>query len=139
MVDFVGYGATATAFAGSGPALGATNATSVTRDAALTNTANNAADFTGGDPDAGRRGHAPARSTPVAATIAEIQGTGATSPLAGQTVITDGVVTAAYPTGGLNGYVIQTARHGRHDRRDAGCVRRGLRLLVGHRRRGRDR
>ena len=40
--------------------------------------------------------------------IAEIQGTGAASPLDGQTVTTQGVVTASYPTGGLNGFYIQT-------------------------------
>ena len=40
--------------------------------------------------------------------IADIQGTGATSPLDGQTVTTQGVVTASYPTGGLNGFYIQT-------------------------------
>jgi predicted extracellular nuclease len=40
--------------------------------------------------------------------IAEIQGTGATTPLDGQTITTQGVVTAAYPTGGLNGFYIQT-------------------------------
>ncbi|WP_231445586.1 ExeM/NucH family extracellular endonuclease [Brevibacterium zhoupengii] len=40
--------------------------------------------------------------------IADIQGTGEESPLAGTTVKTQGVVTAAYPTGGLNGYYVQT-------------------------------
>jgi 5'-nucleotidase len=40
--------------------------------------------------------------------IAEIQGTGDASPLAGQTVTTEGVVTAVYDTGGKNGFVIQT-------------------------------
>ncbi|MDT0117347.1 ExeM/NucH family extracellular endonuclease [Microbacterium sp. PRF11] len=40
--------------------------------------------------------------------IREIQGTGATTPLAGQTVTTRGVVTAAYPSGGYNGFYIQT-------------------------------
>ncbi|RPF23202.1 ExeM/NucH family extracellular endonuclease [Myceligenerans xiligouense] len=44
--------------------------------------------------------------------IAEIQGTGDTSPLAGQTVTTRGVVTAAYPTGGFNGLYIQTSGTG---------------------------
>ncbi|ROS76528.1 5'-nucleotidase [Cellulomonas sp. PhB143] len=43
---------------------------------------------------------------PVA--IADIQGTGEKSALEGDTVTTRGVVTAAYPTGGLNGVVIQT-------------------------------
>lgn len=44
--------------------------------------------------------------------IADIQGTGEESPLQGQTVKTRGVVTAAYPTGGLGGYYIQTAGTG---------------------------
>lgn len=44
----------------------------------------------------------------TALTIAEIQGTGATSPLAGSTVTTRGVVTARYAEGGYNGFVIQT-------------------------------
>lgn len=44
--------------------------------------------------------------------IAEIQGTGAASPLVGQTVTTTGVVTAVYPTGGFNGYYLQTAGSG---------------------------
>ena len=53
---------------------------------------------------------------PQTRTIAEIQGTGATSPLAGQTVTTRGVVTAAYPTGGLHGFYLQTeGTGGEHD------------------------
>ncbi len=40
--------------------------------------------------------------------IAEIQGTGAVTPFDGVQVITRGVVTAAYPTGGLNGFYLQT-------------------------------
>ena len=44
--------------------------------------------------------------------IADMQGTGEESPLQGQTVKTRGVVTAAYPTGGLGGYYIQTAGTG---------------------------
>ncbi|GAA5032184.1 ExeM/NucH family extracellular endonuclease [Microbacterium fluvii] len=44
--------------------------------------------------------------------IAEIQGTGAASPHVGEVVTTRGVVTASYPTGGFNGYVIQTAGTG---------------------------
>ena len=41
-------------------------------------------------------------------TIAEIQGTGDTSPVNGQPVTTSGVVTAVYAAGGFNGYYIQT-------------------------------
>lgn len=49
---------------------------------------------------------------PVIKAIADIQGTGAGSPLVGATVTTTGKVTAAFPTGGLNGYYIQTAGTG---------------------------
>lgn len=45
---------------------------------------------------------------PAAKAIAEIQGTGVDSPLAGAAVTTKGKVTAAFPTGGLNGYYLQT-------------------------------
>ena len=48
---------------------------------------------------------APAVVLPIAA----IQGTNTdTSPYANQTVITEGVVTAAYPTGGFNGFFVET-------------------------------
>ena len=40
--------------------------------------------------------------------IAAIQGTGAESPLVNKTVMTEGVVTANYPTGGFNGFYLQT-------------------------------
>ncbi|MEZ0580117.1 ExeM/NucH family extracellular endonuclease [Nocardioides sp. MH1] len=40
--------------------------------------------------------------------IAEIQGNGSASPMVGDTVTTEGVVTATYPTGGFNGFYIQT-------------------------------
>ncbi|WP_245993545.1 ExeM/NucH family extracellular endonuclease [Flaviflexus salsibiostraticola] len=45
---------------------------------------------------------------PTTVTIAEIQGTGSATPLNGQKVTTDGVVTAVYPTGGFNGFYMQT-------------------------------
>ncbi|MBI2243264.1 MAG: ExeM/NucH family extracellular endonuclease, partial [Nocardioides sp.] len=71
---------------------------------------NNAAEFTAGAPDpqnsSGGTTEPPAE--PTAATIAEIQGTGDTSPLVGETVVTEGVVTAAYPSGGYNGFYLQT-------------------------------
>ncbi len=48
-------------------------------------------------------------AAPVGVTpIKDIQGTGDVSPMDGQVVNTEGVVTAAYPTGGLNGFYIQT-------------------------------
>jgi len=49
---------------------------------------------------------------PTEATIAEIQGTGADSPMVNDAVITRGVVTAAYPTGGFNGFYLQTEGSG---------------------------
>ncbi|MFJ6679505.1 ExeM/NucH family extracellular endonuclease [Microbacterium sp. NPDC091382] len=117
VVDLVGWGPTATAFAGSAPAPGTSNATSVSRDDEGTNTADNAADFTAGAPTptglgAGTDPEPEPDPEPQVATIAEIQGTTDASPLAGQTVTTTGVVTAHYPSGGYNGYVIQTAGSG---------------------------
>ena len=51
----------------------------------------------------------PAPGTPpVNRTIAEIQGTGAASPFTGTTATTRGKVTAAYPTGGISGFYLQT-------------------------------
>jgi 5'-nucleotidase len=111
VVDLVGYGPTASSFAGTKPAPGASNTASVSRNASHTNTADNAADFTAGAPTPTACGAACAAPPPVdqgSKTIAEIQGTGDTSPIAGDTVTTRGVVTATYPTGGFNGYVIQT-------------------------------
>jgi len=109
IADLVGWGA-ATTFAGSGPAPATTNATSVSRDANHTNTFDNAADFTVGAPTPTASGGTTPPIPPdvVTATIAEIQGTGPASPMVGMTVTTTGVVTAAYPTGGFAGYVIQT-------------------------------
>ncbi|WP_245528084.1 ExeM/NucH family extracellular endonuclease [Cellulomonas gilvus] len=114
VVDLVGFGSNASSYAGSGPALGASNTQSVARTGHV-NTADNAADFTAGTPSPLGGGliapEQPEEPTePV--TIAQIQGTGDASPLAGTTVTTSGVVTAAYPTGGRNGYVIQTAGTG---------------------------
>ncbi len=51
--------------------------------------------------------------------IAEIQGTGAASPLDGQTVTTEGVVTGSYATGGLNGFYLQTPGADTPDASDA--------------------
>lgn len=45
-------------------------------------------------------------------TIAQIQGTGASTPYARRQVTTTGVVTAVYSTGGYNGYYLQTAGTG---------------------------
>lgn len=49
---------------------------------------------------------------PTIVPIKDIQGTGASTPLAGQKVVTQGVVTAAYPTGGFGGVYIQAPGSG---------------------------
>jgi 5'-nucleotidase len=111
VLDFIGWGTTTTSFeTARGPATG--NTTSVSRDAAGTDTNNNSVDLTAGTPspsgcgtDCGSTPPPP----PSTHTIAEIQGTDTdTSPLVGQNVTTTGVVTAAYPAGGFFGYVLQT-------------------------------
>lgn len=75
-------------------------------------TDDNSADFTALAPTPGAGFTTPPPPDEVDATIAEIQGTGAASPLAGDTVTTQGVVTATYPTGGLNGFYLQTGGSG---------------------------
>ncbi|MCK9792984.1 ExeM/NucH family extracellular endonuclease [Isoptericola sp. 4D.3] len=113
VVDLVGWGASANAWSGSGPAPATTNPTSVARrDHA--HTADNAADFVAGTPTPTASGTDPGTDPgPVVdATVAEIQGTGATSPLTGKAVRTTGVVTATYPTGGFDGLYLQTAGTG---------------------------
>ncbi|GIE37736.1 multifunctional nuclease/2',3'-cyclic-nucleotide 2'-phosphodiesterase/5'-nucleotidase/3'-nucleotidase [Actinoplanes lobatus] len=51
-------------------------------------------------------------AVPVTHTIAEVQGTGAATGLAGSTVTVEGVVTADHRTGGYNGVYVQTAGSG---------------------------
>ncbi len=120
VVDFVGFGSTANDYAGSGPTPAPSNTTSVARNAAHVNTANNAADFTtaAATPVACGDACIPVPTGPRAATIAEVQGPGATSPLVGETVIVEGVVTGAYPTGGLRGFFLQTQGTGPEPRTD---------------------
>ncbi|MBE1486355.1 ExeM/NucH family extracellular endonuclease [Plantactinospora soyae] len=50
--------------------------------------------------------------TPVSHTIAQVQGTGDATPLAGTRVTIEGVVTADHRTGGYNGVYLQTAGSG---------------------------
>jgi predicted extracellular nuclease len=109
VVDLVGYG-TAAAFEGTAPAPTLSNTTAATRAATGADTDDNKADFTSAAPDPENSSTGPTQppGDPVAATIEQVQGPGATSPFADQSVITEGVVTAAYPTGGFNGYYLQT-------------------------------
>ncbi|MCD9198933.1 ExeM/NucH family extracellular endonuclease [Aeromicrobium wangtongii] len=120
LVDLVGYGTTANLFEGSARAATGGLALSVTRRTAGADSDDNGADFAAVAPSPaacgttcdgpGDSGGGPVDppADPVDATIAEIQGAGAASPLAGKTVTTRGVVTAVYKTGGFNGAVIQT-------------------------------
>ena len=113
VIDVVGYGGTNTFE--TAPTSAPSAATSVARDAAGKDTDDNSADFTvaAGTPGAAPAGGGGGPTTPPEAhPIADIQGTGDASPLVGRTVVTDGVVTAAYPTGGLNGFYLQTAGTG---------------------------
>ncbi len=125
-IDVVGYGS-AKIFEGSTATYtgGNTTAGAITRTSA-TDTDDNSADFSftseptpgwdvslgienpnsGTDPE-----EPPAPEIPIK-TIAEIQGTGSETPLAGQKVTTTGVVTASYTSGGFNGNYIQTPGSG---------------------------
>ncbi|ACZ23248.1 predicted extracellular nuclease [Sanguibacter keddieii DSM 10542] len=115
VVDLVGYGTAAT-FAGTAPApvLSATTSASRTDFA---NTGDNAADFVAGAPTpVNSNGDGPPVPPPPEdagdLTIAQIQGTGPATPYLDQQVSTSGYVTASYPTGGYNGFVIQEAGTG---------------------------
>lgn len=108
-IDLVGYGSTVRSEGAPAPGLSST--TAATRNAAGADTDNNSVDFTAVGPAPKNSGATPPPTDPPGAsakTIAEIQGNGAFSPVSGQMVITRGVVTAAYPTGGFNGFYIQT-------------------------------
>lgn len=133
IVDLVGYG-TSNTYEGTGaaPTSGSNSVPqSLVRADGGIDSDNNAADFTavstptptnsagetGGSDNGGGEnggGDGPGDDVPAEDThsIAEIQGTGASTPLSGQTVTTSGVVTAVYATGGFNGYYLQTAGSG---------------------------
>ncbi|MBF4162285.1 ExeM/NucH family extracellular endonuclease [Nocardioides acrostichi] len=115
-VDMVGYGSAATYETAATGALSAT--TSAQRTAADAD--DNSTEFTLAAPDpqsSGSTGGGGGGDTePQSVTIAEIQGTDTdTSPLAGSDVVTEGVVTAAYPTGGFKGFNLQTEGTGAGD------------------------
>ncbi|MEL4357207.1 MULTISPECIES: ExeM/NucH family extracellular endonuclease [unclassified Luteococcus] len=125
VVDLVGFGTATKVETAAAPA--PSNTTSISRTDGA-DTGNNQADFTKGEPKPENQGAVPdptpeptpdptpeptPEPTPaVEKTIAEIQGTGTATPLAGQSVTTKGVVTASYPTGGFNGFYLQTPGSG---------------------------
>ena len=123
MVDLVGWGPTATAYAGSAPAPATTNATSVSRDAAHTNTGEQRGRLHDGSP----RPRPVPRPVVAAATDRRIRPRPCARSPTSRARATPRRWSArpspprassrrAYPTGGFNGYVIQTARHRRRDR-----------------------
>ncbi len=122
VVDFVGYGSAANDYAGTGSTSTTSNSLGASRRATPSpvNTADNRADFVLAAPTPVACGAAcvPAPTGPRAATIAEVQGTGSTSPLVGETVVVEGVVTGAYPVGGLRGFFLQTQGTGPEPRTD---------------------
>jgi 5'-nucleotidase len=116
VVDALGYGASNT-FEGAlatSPS-GNTDVKSFTRTN-FADSDDNSADFTLSatitPQNSGGAGDPGDPEQPTVATIEEIQGPGDTSPFAGHPVTTRGIVTAAYPTGGFDGYYIQTAGTG---------------------------
>jgi 5'-nucleotidase len=111
VVDAVGYGTTATTFETANTGVNLTATTSAQRSATGADTDHNANDFSEASPDPKNSGGVTPPPTVVDATIAEVQGTGFSSPYAGAAntfVRTRGVVTATYPAGGFSSFVIQT-------------------------------
>jgi predicted extracellular nuclease len=97
IADFVGFGSTANCFEGTGPTAAPSNTTAVLRkNAGATDTNSNSADFATGTPDPHNSGSAPPPppdpATPMS--IHDVQGNGLASPVAGQRVEVQGVVTA---------------------------------------------
>lgn len=116
VIDLLGYGTSNTFETArvKAPA-GNTDVKSLNRTGGV-DTDDNSADFTLSaaiTPQNSGSGTDPGPGTePTTVTIAEIQGTGDVSPLDGQTVTTEGVVTGDYRTGGYRGIAIQTQGSG---------------------------
>jgi 5'-nucleotidase len=111
LLDMVGYGSTPTSFETARTGTALTNTTSASRNGGgATDTDDNSADFTSGapSPQAAQGDTAPPPPQEHKLTIAEIQGDGDVSPYVGEIATTTGKVTATYPTGGFNGFYIQT-------------------------------
>lgn len=107
IIDMVGYGNANSFETAVAPKASVT--LSINRTGGV-DTDNNSADFSTAAPTPKASGYTPPPPGDLGVkTIAEIQGTGAASPFAGpDTMTTKGVVTAVYPTGGFNGFYIQT-------------------------------
>ncbi len=112
VVDKLGYGTSNSPEGTASTAASLT--TSLQRDEDATDTDDNSADFAASAGTPGAPYAPPPPPEEFTGTIAEIQGmpaeqgTNAASPHVDDIVTTQGVVTASYPTGGFNGFVIQT-------------------------------
>ncbi|SEG55201.1 hypothetical protein SAMN04489712_106212 [Thermomonospora echinospora] len=117
IADLVGYG-NANFHEGAGPAPAPSNSSAVVRaSGGCADTDDNAADFTVADPAPRNTGSAktpcgPAREpdcvTPATHQIAEVQGTGGSTPLSGRTVRVEGIVTGDFQRGDqLGGFYLQ--------------------------------
>ncbi|GAA4193325.1 ExeM/NucH family extracellular endonuclease [Gryllotalpicola kribbensis] len=120
VIDKIGWG---TSNSPEGTAASGNSLTlSYQRVAGGADTDDNAADFTtavptpensgstgGGTPPGGGTDPGDGDGDAQTLTIAQIQGTTDTSPYVGQSVATEGVVTAVYATGGFNGFFLETA------------------------------
>ncbi len=108
VIDAVGFGTTPTSYEGAATGVALTSTTSAQRTATGADSDNNADDFSEALPTPENAGGS-APPEEFTGSIAEIQGTDTgTTPHAGDIVTTTGVVTAAYPTGGFNGFYLQT-------------------------------
>jgi 5'-nucleotidase len=123
VVDALGYG-DANTFEGEGQGTDLGTDVAALRSPEGVDTDDNHADFTTGEPvpvnSAGGNGTGDPGGDAGDVSIAQIQGTNAdSSPLAGETATTEGVVTAVYKTGGFNGFYVETGGAGgnqAHDR-----------------------
>ena len=117
VIDAVGFGSASTFETAATPAL--SNATSAARTTAGADSDSNAGDFTVAAPTPQSSGGTveptptptpTPTETPAPTEVIEIsavQGPGDSSPVAGQTVTVEGVVTADYRSGGFNGFYLQ--------------------------------
>lgn len=112
VVDMVGASGS-TSFETAATTAAATATSSLNRSATGADSDKNNVDFSLAAPTPQNSGTTTPPPPPTDYTIAQIQGTDTdTSPHLGETVITSGVVTADYATGGFNGFYLQTAGTG---------------------------
>lgn len=105
-IDMVGYGATASCFEGAGPTAATTNTTAALRKrGGCFDSDNNNLDFSIGAPNPRNTSSTTNSCTAISLNINQIQGSGATTPFAGQFVSTSGVVTARKN----NGFFLQNS------------------------------